>query len=208
MDKRVAHLVKSDPVLGAVIKKIGVRRFGARPNYFKLPKQADHFRALVVAIINQQLSTKAADTIERRFIELFPGKKFPSPRDVIKMPFRKMRKAGLSGAKVGFIKDLAKKVLAREVDLKKIDAWTDAEVIEHLTAVKGIGVWTAEMFLMFSLGRGDIFSYGDLGLRNAMQKIYGLRKHPSPERARKITMKWSPYRTLGCRYLWASLELK
>jgi len=207
MDKRIAYIVKNDPVLGAIIKKIGHGKLSAW-DATKSPKPADHFRALVVAIINQQLSTKAADTIERRFIALWPHKKFPSPKDVLAMSTRRMRKAGLSKMKVSFMKDLAKKVLNGTVDLRRIHRWTDAEVIEHLTEVKGIGVWTAEMFLIFSLGRDDIFSYGDLGLRNAMQKIYKLRKHPSLKRAQKIALKWSPYRSLASRYLWASLELK
>lgn len=110
--------------------------------------------------------------------------------------------------KASFIKDLARKIIDGTVDFKKMDAWSDEEVIEHLVRVKGIGRWTAEMFLMFSLRREDVFSYGDLGLRNAMQKIYKMKKHPTPRQAEKISEKWRPYRTLASRYLWASLEVE
>ena len=165
-----------------------------------------YFESLVEAIVSQQLSVKAADTIFARFVALTPGKKFPTPREIIKMPVPKMRKVGLSGMKVSFIKDLSKKVLDKSLDLKKIDLMSDEEVIKHLVQVKGIGQWTAEMFLMFSLGRDDVFSYGDLALRNAMQQLYKMRATPTPAQAAKITAKWSPYRTLGSRYLWASLR--
>ena len=124
------------------------------------------------------------------------------------MPKAKLRKVGLSGMKVEFMKDLSRKVLDGAVDFKKMKTWSDEEVIEHLVQVKGIGRWTAEMFLMFSLGREDIFSYGDLGLRNAMRKLYNLRKHPSPKQAEKISSAWKPYRSYASRYLWASLELE
>jgi DNA-3-methyladenine glycosylase II len=202
--KALQHLKKQDPILGAVIAKTAhiIHQWDAA----RRPK--GHFRALVIAIINQQLSGKAADTIQKRFEALFPGKSFPEPKDVLKVHPRKMGSVGLSTMKVSFIRDLAKKILDGTVDFKKMKRWTDEEVIEHLTAVKGIGRWTAEMFLMFSLGREDVFSYGDLGLRNAMQKLYRLRKQPSPKRAEKISLLWKPYRSLASRYLWASLELE
>jgi len=197
--KKIAHLAKNDPVLGRAIQKIKLRSWPQRENYFE---------SLVIAIANQQLSGKAAATILGRFRALFPNgaKKFPTPRQVLAMPAQKMRRAGLSKMKVSFLKDLSKKFLDGTVDVKKFGAWTDEEVIEHLTEVKGIGRWTAEMFLMFSLGREDVFSYGDLGLRNAMRKLYGLRKHPSPAQAEKISSKWRPYRTLASLYLWASVD--
>ena len=195
--KKLTHLIKRDPLLGAIIKTFKIVELEPRPN---------HFRSLVVAIANQQLSGKAADTILARFIKLFPGKRFPSPEDVLKMSRARMRKAGLSNMKVSFLKDLAKKVITKEVDLKEINKWSDEEVIEHLTRVKGIGPWTVEMFLIFSLQRDDIFSYGDLGLRNAIKKIYKLRAHPTERQAKKITERWKPYRSLASRYLWASLD--
>ena len=124
------------------------------------------------------------------------------------MPASKMRTAGLSGMKVNFLKDLARHVARGSVDFKKMRRMTDEEVIGYLTRVKGIGRWSAEMFLMFSLGRPDVFSYGDLGLRNAMRNLYGLSKHPTARQAEKISAAWRPYRTLASRYLWASVDLK
>jgi DNA-3-methyladenine glycosylase II len=199
--KKIAHLSKSDPTLATIIKGIKLSEFAN-----KGPE--GYFEALVEAIVSQQLSVKAADTIFNRFVALTPGKKFPTPREIVKMPTAKMRKVGLSGMKVMFIKDLSTKILDKSLDLKKIDLMSDEEVIKHLVQVKGIGHWTAEMFLMFSLGRDDVFSYGDLALRKAMQNIYKMRKMPTPAQAEKITIKWSPYRTLGSRYLWASLRAK
>jgi DNA-3-methyladenine glycosylase II len=220
---KIAHLRESDPVLRAVIDR--VNKGGNKiVHTWHEKRRPNHFRALVIAIINQQLSGKAADTIQKRFEALFIdarqkqgagkvagrtvrlNKAFPTPEEVLKMPTVKLRKVGLSGMKVSFMKDLAKKVLDGTVDFKKMAKWSDEEVIEHLVEVKGIGQWTAEMFLMFSLQRDDVFSYGDLGLRNAMQRIYKLKNHPSPKQAEKITEKWKPYRTLASRYLWASLE--
>jgi DNA-3-methyladenine glycosylase II len=194
--KKIAHLKKSDPRLRAVIEGITLRKMTAARGYFE---------ALVEAIVSQQLSVKAADTIFRHFVALTPGKRFPTPREVLKIPVAKMRRAGLSRMKAGFIKDLAKKVLDGTVNLKEIKKWSDEKVIEHLMEVKGIGRWTAEMFLIFSLQRDDVFSYGDLGLRNAMRAIYKMKKHPTPAQAEKIAAKWTPYRSLASRYLWASL---
>jgi DNA-3-methyladenine glycosylase II len=197
MNKKEIYLAKHDPVLGRVIKRAKLHALKRDPN---------HFESLVVAIVNQQLSGKAADTILGRFKKLFPRKRFPAPQDVLKMLTSKMRKAGLSKMKVSFLKDLAKKVLDGTVNFKKMDQWTDEEVIDHLVQVKGIGRWTAEMFLMFALRRDDVFSYGDLGLRNAIKKLYKLRAHPTPRQAKKLSEKWKPYRSTASRYLWASLE--
>lgn len=205
--KQLAYLRRGDPVLGAVTKKVPIPAYRSRRDYF-----AD----LVRMIANQQLSGKAAETILGRFVMLFqkPGsqkprsrsKKFPTPQEVLAMPAARIRKAGLSRAKVAFIKDLAKKTLDGTLDLKRINRWPDEKVTEHLIEVKGIGKWTAEMFLMFSLKREDVFSYGDLGLRNAIKKLYGLRAHPTPRQAEKISAAWKPYRTLACLYLWASID--
>jgi DNA-3-methyladenine glycosylase II len=195
----VAHLKKNDAALAAAIKGITLRPLVKR-------SLGKYFEALVEAIVNQQLSGKAANTIFKRFVALAPGKKFPTPKQVLAMPAAKMRKAGLSKMKVSFIKDLAKKILDKTVDFKKMDSWMDGEVIEHLVQVKGIGPWTAEMFLIFTLGREDVFSYGDLGLKNSIRKIYKLKNHPTPAQAEQLTTKWKPYRSLASRYLWASLD--
>jgi DNA-3-methyladenine glycosylase II len=200
--KKIAHLRKSDPILAAVIGQISL----VDHSWDKKPGSNGHFRSLVVAIVNQQLSGKAAATILKRFMALFPRKKFPTPQDVLAMSPTKMRNAGLSKMKVSFLKDLSAKILDKTIDLKKIDQWTDEEVIDHLVQVKGIGRWTAEMFLMFSLHRDDVFSYGDLGLRNAMQKLYKLKQPPTPRQAEKISSQWKPYRTLASRYLWKSID--
>jgi len=200
--KHIKHLRKSDPILRRVIDRL------PPPDHAWNKGRENHFQSLVVAIVNQQLSGKAADTILKRFIALFPRKKFPTPKDVLAMPTPKMRKAGLSKMKVSFLKDLSRKILNGTVNFKKMPRWSDEEVIEHLTEVKGIGRWTAEMFLMFSLGREDVFSYGDLGLRNAIQRIYKMKKHPTPRQAEKIAALWKPYRTLASRYLWASIDTK
>ncbi len=197
--KKIAHLKKSDPVLKTIIEGIKLR---------EITVTRGPFEALVEAIVSQQLSIKAADTIFNRFVALTPGKKFPTPREILKMPAAKMRTCGLSRMKVIFIKDLAKKTLDGSLNFKTIDQLTDEEVIEHLTSVKGIGRWTAEMFLIFSLRRDDIFSYGDLGLRNALRRIYKMKQPPTPAQAEKITAKWKPYRSLGSRYLWASIDNK
>jgi DNA-3-methyladenine glycosylase II len=198
---QIKHL-RRDPVLRKIITAIPI----ADATWDR--KRPNHFRSLVVAIVNQQLSGKAAATILSRFVALFPGKKFPKPEDVLLMSSAKMRKAGLSRMKVSFLKDLGRQVMNGSVHFKKMRTMSDVEVIEHLVRVKGIGVWTAEMFLMFSLGRPDIFSYGDLGLRNALQKLYSLKKHPTAKQAEKISAAWRPYRTLASRYLWASIDVK
>jgi DNA-3-methyladenine glycosylase II len=203
MKDKVAYLKRVDPVLGVAIKKLILAKNGLEE---KSGKRRDHFKSLIVAIVNQQLSGKAADTILKRFIALFSGKKFPTPEDVLKMSTAKMRKCGLSKMKVSFIKDLARHVISKSVDFRKMPRLTDEEVIEHLMRVKGIGRWTAEMFLIFSLGREDVFSYGDLGLRNAIRNLYGLKSHPTAAQAEKISSAWKPYRSLASRYLWASLN--
>jgi DNA-3-methyladenine glycosylase II len=197
--KKISHLKRSDPKLKIVIEGVKLK---------EVAETRGRFEALVEAIVSQQLSVKASDTIFARFSALTPGKKFPMPREIVKMRAPAMRKAGLSRMKVSFIKDLAAKVLEGSLDLKNIDKLRDEEVIEQLTRVKGIGQWTAEMFLLFSLQRDDIFSYGDLALRNAMQKIYKMKKPPTQAQAEKIAAKWKPYRSLGSRYLWASLRKK
>ena len=190
------HLKKVDLILGRVIETI------ALPTR---KRHTDRFYALVRAIIRQQLSGKAADSIERKFIEICGKGKFPTASAILKIPDNAMRRAGLSYGKVSYIKNLAHAVHTEELDLNVLHKLSNEAAIESLIKIKGIGRWTAEMFLMFTLKRPDIFSYGDLGLRNAMVKLYKLRKTPSRQRAEEISKKWSPHRTLACLYLWASL---
>lgn len=201
------YLQSVDPLLAAAIEQIDMP--------FNRKHKGNHFKSLVESIVSQQLSVKASDTIFARFIDLFVSqgvtkstRSFPKPEDVLKMPITKLRKVGLSGSKVNYIKDLAKKIIKKELQLNRFHNMTDEEVIEHLVQVKGIGRWTGEMFLMFSLARPDVFSHGDLGLRNAIQKLYGFKQPPTTKQIEKIVIKWSPHKTLASRYLWRSLNLK
>jgi DNA-3-methyladenine glycosylase II len=212
VQKAIDHFNAVDPMLGAITAKIKLKRRTPHGN---------HFRELVEAILSQQLSVKASDTITARMVALFPGKDFPTPQDILAVRTKKLRSVGVSGQKAAYLKDLAEHVLKNKIDFKKIASQSDEEVIVELVAVKGIGRWTAEMFLMFSLGRPDVFSAGDLGLRNAMNRLYGKKttgkreRRPEASPPKELTLKeierisarWSPYRTLACRYLWASLSL-
>ncbi len=191
------YLSKKDPVLGKVIKKVGVIEWIQDESYFY---------SLVSSIVSQQLSMKAADTIWKRFEMLLPGGK-TSPESVIALEDQAIRDAGISWSKIKYIKDLAKKTLESGILFEQFEVMKEEEIIEEPIKVKGIGRWTAEMFLMFNMQRPDVFSYGDLGLRRAVQKLYKLRKEPSEKKAAMIANKWKPYRTIACRYLWKSLEL-
>lgn len=193
-------LSKQDPRLAVIIKKVGI--FPPRK------KSNNHFKELVESIVSQQLSVKASDTIFKRFCAIFPGGKFPKPEALLQMTDSKIRACGLSNSKVSFVKDLAARMVDGRLHFRGIDKMTEEEVISMLVSVKGIGRWTAEMFLMFALQRPDVFSHGDLGLRNAIIKLYKIKGPLSEKRALLISKKWSPHRTLACRYLWASLNLK
>ena len=192
--KAILHL-KKDPILAKVI---------AEHPMFERNWGGHYFLDLVESIISQQLSVKAADTIWKRFQDLFPENEI-TPLAVMQMNDEKIRAAGISYQKISYIKDLAKHVEESGLVFEQFDIMTDEEIITELTKVKGIGRWTAEMFLMFSMDRPDIFSYGDLGIRNAIKKLYGFAEAPTKEEAEKIAEKWRPYRTIACRYLWKSL---
>ena len=193
-------LMRRDPVLGALIRQHG-------PCGLADSQHTDPFKALVHAIMSQQLSSKAADTIARRFDGLFGGR-FPTPAEVLAMPHDRLRSVGLSGAKARFIQDLAQRVVDGSLRLDALDTMSDADVVSALTTVKGIGRWTAEMFLMFRLHRPDVLPLGDLGIVKAIQKAYRLRKRPTPERMVRLGESWRPYRSVACWYLWASLDNK
>jgi DNA-3-methyladenine glycosylase II len=164
----------------------------------------DPFIALVHAIISQQLSSKAAATIEGRFDALFG--RTPSPLDVAAIPDERLRAAGMSGQKVRYVRDLCDRAGSGALDLQALDGLPDEAVIEALTQVKGIGRWTAEMFLMFRLHRPDVLPLGDTGLLNAVRRAYRLRAVPTPDRLARIGEPWRPYRSVACWYLWASLD--
>jgi DNA-3-methyladenine glycosylase II len=195
--KAEQHLAAADPVLAAIIRDVGRCRLHSS-------RREDPFTALVEAIVWQQLSTKAAGTIYRRFLALFPGDCPPTPTLVLAASDDALRGAGLSRGKVSFLKDLSGRVIDGRVPLDALDALPDEQVIAALTEVKGIGRWTAEMFLMFRLQRPDVLPVGDLGIVNAMKRHYRLRKTPTSDRMYRIAEAWRPYRSVASWYLWAS----
>lgn len=167
-----------------------------------------HFEGLAAAIVGQQLSGKAAATIFGRVRALGPNpSEFPSPTELLAIPEASLRAAGLSAAKATSLRDLAARVARGEIHLDALNAMDDEAVIESLCIVKGIGRWTAEMFLMFRLGRSDVLPVADLGIQKGLQRLFHLRKRPSPDRMRTLTRHWRPYRSVACWYLWRLLEL-
>ena len=196
MRKAINHLKKSDPVLAAIIQRVGPYRI-----QFREPE----FGTLVRSIVYQQLSGKVASVIMERLLDALPSRKL-TPRAILKLTPEQMRSVGLSGAKTAYIRDLAGRTKAGEVVFKNIHGRTDEEVIEHLTQVKGIGVWTAHMFLIFALQRPNVLPVGDLGVRSAIRKAYGLEELPKPEEVARIAAGWHPYCSVAAWYLWRSLE--
>ena len=195
--KALAHL-RADPAMAQVIAKVGRCRFAPTAD-------GSHFDALVRSIVYQQLSGKAAATIHGRVLGLFGGRA-PTPAELVAMPDENLRSAGLSRQKLSYIKDLAARVASGDVPLDHLDGLPDDEIIAALVRVKGIGRWTAQMFLMFRLGRPNVLPELDLGIQKGIQRAYRLRSLPTPDRVRKIGAKWSPYSTVACWYLWRSLD--
>jgi DNA-3-methyladenine glycosylase II len=193
-------LMKADPKLAKLMKELGP----IHPERDRRASRPNAYVALARAICGQQLSTKAAATIWGRIEELFGG--VPSPQQVIDADPQSLRDAGLSWGKVSYFRDLAERVRDGELDLERLPEMSDDEVIEELTAIKGIGRWTAEMFLIFHLGRPDVLSTGDLGLRNGAALAHGLKNAPTPAELEKMGLAWSPHRTLASLYLWRSLD--
>ena len=192
------HLRRSDPVLSDLVARHG-------PIRFDLVSGGTHFDALARSIVSQQLSVKAAATIHGRFRALYDAAG-GVPAAVARIPEQRLREAGLSRQKISYIRDLAQRVASGGLDLASVDDMSDEELIERLTAVKGVGTWTAQMFLMFRLGRCDVLPTLDLGIQKAIQRAYGLRKLPSVRQMEKLGRGWAPYRTIACRYLWRSLD--
>lgn len=190
-------LARRDPVIRDLMRRYGACGLADS-------QHADAFKALVHAIMAQQLSTRAAATIAARFDALFGG--FPTPEQVAAMPDERLRGVGLSGQKIGYLRDLCRQIADGTLPLYALDRMADEEVVAALTRVKGIGRWTAEMFLMFRLHRPDVLPVGDLGIVRAVQKAYRLRKLPTPDRLVRLGEAWRPYRSVACWYLWASLE--
>lgn len=193
--KALKYLSGADPVLARVI--------GNHPLTIK-PRETNLLEDLVSAIISQQLSTKAADTIYRRFLYLFGGK-FPKPLEILDREDQELRGVGISFPKVRYVKGIAQAVIDRSLVLSRIPQLTDEQVVEELVKLKGVGQWTAEMLLIFSLNRPDIFSFGDLGLRRAVSRLYNVPRDDF-EAIGRLADKWRPYRSFACRLLWLSLD--
>lgn len=195
----VRHLQRADPVLARVIARVGPCRLAAE-------RERDEFGALADAILYQQLALKAAQTIAARFRQLYATDghgRLPSPAELLRTPRRKLRGAGLSRQKIGYLRDLAEKAATGKLLLGRFARLSDEEVIANVTQVKGIGRWTAEMFLIFCLGRRDVLPVDDLGLQYGFKLAYGLRRLPSATWMTRTAEPWRPYRTVGTWYLWA-----
>jgi DNA-3-methyladenine glycosylase II len=194
------HLSQRDAVLAVVIERAGI---------CTIMPHTDYYWELIDSIISQQLSVKAAATIERRFQELL-GSLTPSPEAILAKSVEELRTVGLSGAKANYIRDLAQHIIDGRVRFDKLDNQTNEEIIQELTAVKGIGEWTAHMFLIFCLARLDVLPIGDLGIRNGIRVLYGLKTTPTPLQVKEIALKnnWSPYESVASWYVWRSLEDK
>ena len=190
----VGFLLK-DPILGKIIDNVGD---------YSLKRRNHHFAVLVESIISQQLATKAAEAIFRRFTKLYP--KFPTATQILATRKSKLRKTGISGMKIDYLKDLARNIEDGKLKIKSLPKMSDEQVIEQLTQIKGIGRWTAEMFLIFSLGRQDVLPVHDLGLRKGVQFAFSLPQLPKPKEVEKFGERWKPYRSIATWYLWKSLQ--
>jgi DNA-3-methyladenine glycosylase II len=197
MRKAIHHLRQCDPVLAGIIQRVGP---------FHMEYAPAEFSSLAEAIVYQQLNGKAAVTIFKRFTDL-AGEPL-TPAAILELTDEQMRAVGLSKQKSSYLKDLAAKTASGTLDFSRLHELPDEEVIKHLTQVKGVGVWTAHMFLMFSLRRPDVLPTGDYGVQVAMKKHYRKRKLPKPKDMEKIARAWTPYRSVACWYLWRSLDIK
>ena len=196
MRSAIKHLKKSDPVIAAIIQRVGP---------YAIEYREPSFESLVRSIVYQQLSGRVASVIFGR-LHAAAGEEQLTPAGIMKLRPEKMRKLGLSGQKTLYIRELAKHTKRGDIVFENLPDSDDALVIEHLTRVKGIGVWTAQMFLMFALRREDVLPVADLGIRSAMKKAYGLEDLPKPDEMEKIATAWKPYTSVACWYLWRSLD--
>jgi DNA-3-methyladenine glycosylase II len=204
MSSAAEQLAAADPTMATLIERLGEIDLETRLQRRSEKRPPDAYGALLRAIVGQQLSTKAARTIYGRILDLFGGST-PTPEQLLEADEADLRGAGLSGRKVEYVRDLASHVLAGELELDRLDDLSDEEAIEEIVAVRGLGVWTAEMFLLFHLKRPDVLSGGDLGIRKAVQIEYGLGEMPAPARVLEIGEPWRPHRSLASLYLWESL---
>jgi DNA-3-methyladenine glycosylase II len=196
MRKAILHLKKVDPVMRAIIERVGA---------YKIQHREPSFETLVRSIVYQQLSGKVASVILGRLIALLPDGQV-TPAAILRLTPARMRKAGLSKQKTAYIRDLARKTNKGHVKFETLAALTDQEVIDELTQVKGIGVWTAHMFLIFALQRPDVLAIGDLGVRMAIRKAYQLEELPLPKQVEELAAAWRPYSSVAVWYLWRSLD--
>ena len=198
------ELARSDPVMDGLIERHGALSMTERRRRSGR-ERTDPYGTLLGSVISQQLSSKAARTIYNRVLELFGGRT-PTPAELLAVDPADLRACGLSGRKVEYIRDLAAHVQSGELELDRLEDLSDEEVIAEITAIRGFGVWSAHMFLMFFLERPDVLPVGDLGIRRATQIAYGLDDLPDPAELERIAEPWRPHRTLACLYLWESLH--
>jgi DNA-3-methyladenine glycosylase II len=199
MRRILAHFKKNDPKIYPYLKDVpGLERLVEK-------KPDEYFSRLCRSIIFQQISGKAGDAILKRFLLLFPKKRITAKR-VLSLEEEKIRQAGISPQKLKYLISLAEHFIEKKIKVEDFNKLSEEEIISELVKVKGIGRWTAEMFLMFTLAREDVFSFGDLGLKNGLMKVYGFKKYPSQKRIEKIVSCWSPYKTYGCLALWHSTD--
>ncbi|HEX4774260.1 MAG TPA: DNA-3-methyladenine glycosylase [Candidatus Saccharimonadales bacterium] len=197
LKQAAAHLAANDPVLAPIIERAGPPSLKPHQNYYW---------ELIDSIISQQLSVKAAASIEKRFKELFKTD-YPEPEAILEKSIEDLRAVGLSRPKAGYIQDLALHILKGKLKFDKLDQQSNAEIIGELTDIKGIGEWTAHMFLIFSVGRLDVLPTGDLGIRNGIRQLYGFKDVPTPEQIQELAKqnKWHPYESVASWYVWHSL---
>jgi DNA-3-methyladenine glycosylase II len=197
MRQAINHLKKSDPVLRAIIERIGP---------FRMEYGPPEFHSLAEAIVYQQLNGKAAVSIFKRFAAL-AGDPL-TPEGILKLTNEQLRSVGLSKQKSSYLRDMAERAISGQLDFGKLHEMSDEEVIKHLTQVKGVGVWTAQMFLMFTLKRPNVLPTGDFGVQMAIKRHYNKRKLPKPAQMEKLAKPWEPYRSIACWYLWKSMDVK
>ena len=197
----VKRLAASDPVMAGLIERLGPLDLESR----RRGRPADPYGALLRSIVGQQLSTKAARSIFGRLTEMFGGRA-PTPEELLAADPEEVRGVGLSRPKVAYLRDLAERIVDGDLDVDRLGELEDEEVAEQLTAVKGLGQWTVDMFLIFHLGRPDVLPVGDLGIRRAVEREYGLAGEPDAAEMERIAAPWRPQRSLACLYLWRSLD--
>ena len=197
MQLAINHLKKSDPILRAIIERIGP---------FRMEYGPPEFHSLAEAIVYQQLNGKAAVVIFNRFTAL-AGEPL-TPAGILKLTDEQMRSVGLSKQKSLYLRGMAERAISGQLDFSKLHEMSDEEVIKHLTQVKGVGVWTAQMFLMFTLKRPNVLPTGDFGVQSAIKRHYNKRKLPKPAQMEKLAKPWEPYRSIACWYLWKSMDVK